>query len=504
MVVCTNCGEENPERFRLCGFCGTPLAISLPVHEVRKTVTIVFSRPQGLDEPRGAARLGVAARGHDPLLRGHARGARGARRHGREVHRRRDHGGVRPADAARGRRAAGGPRGGRHAGGARAAERGARARAGASGSRTAPASTPARSSPATRSTGQRLVTGDAVNVAARLEQAAPARTRCCSASSTYRLVRDAVEVEEVEPLELKGKAERVPAYRLIGVLGAPARERGAAAPARRARRGARGARRRARRGGRRGLAASRHARRRRRRRQVAASSRSSRAPVDASRVGVPRAAASPYGDGITFWPMREMRPRGGGDRRRRRARRGAVAKLAARSRTPTSPRVSPRPSASPTSSSRSTRSSGRFASCSRRSRRRGRSCSSSRTSTGPSRRCSTCSSSSSRLRDAPLLLVAATRPTLYEHRPEWGAHERARRVELAALSADAEPHGRREPDRRGAALRRAARANRRRGRGQPALRRAAARVRARGRGRTATRHRSRRRSRRCSQLASTA
>ena len=34
---------------------------------------------------------------------------------------------------------------------------------------------------------------------------------------TYRLVRDAVDVEPVEPLELKGKAERVPAYRLVGL-----------------------------------------------------------------------------------------------------------------------------------------------------------------------------------------------------------------------------------------------------------------------------------------------
>ena len=34
-------------RFRLCGFCGTPLAVSLPVQEVRKTVTIVFSDLKG-------------------------------------------------------------------------------------------------------------------------------------------------------------------------------------------------------------------------------------------------------------------------------------------------------------------------------------------------------------------------------------------------------------------------------------------------------------------------
>jgi class 3 adenylate cyclase/tetratricopeptide (TPR) repeat protein len=64
--------------------------------------------------------------------------------------------------------------------------------------------------------GQRLVTGDAVNVAARLEQAAHARDVLIG-DLTYRLVRDAVDVEPVEPLILKGKAEPVPAYRLLGV-----------------------------------------------------------------------------------------------------------------------------------------------------------------------------------------------------------------------------------------------------------------------------------------------
>jgi tetratricopeptide (TPR) repeat protein len=66
------------------------------------------------------------------------------------------------------------------------------------------------------STGQRLVTGDAVNVAARLEQAAGER-EVLLGELTYRLVRDEVDVEEVEPLELKGKSEPVPAYRLMGV-----------------------------------------------------------------------------------------------------------------------------------------------------------------------------------------------------------------------------------------------------------------------------------------------
>ncbi|MCA1683324.1 MAG: AAA family ATPase, partial [Actinobacteria bacterium] len=66
-----------------------------------------------------------------------------------------------------------------------------------------------------------FVTGDTVNVAARLEQAAKPGDVLLG-EQTYRLVRDAVEVDPLEPLELKGKAERVPAYRLVSVIrGAP-------------------------------------------------------------------------------------------------------------------------------------------------------------------------------------------------------------------------------------------------------------------------------------------
>jgi tetratricopeptide (TPR) repeat protein len=57
-----------------------------------------------------------------------------------------------------------------------------------------------------------------VNVAARLEQAAP-EFEVLLGETTYRLVRDAVEVEVLEPLELKGQAERVAAYRLLSVTG---------------------------------------------------------------------------------------------------------------------------------------------------------------------------------------------------------------------------------------------------------------------------------------------
>src|SRR5207244_6546275 len=47
MQVCPSCGEENPERFRLCGFCGTQLAPEAPAQDVRKIVSIVFCDLKG-------------------------------------------------------------------------------------------------------------------------------------------------------------------------------------------------------------------------------------------------------------------------------------------------------------------------------------------------------------------------------------------------------------------------------------------------------------------------
>ncbi|CAN5668805.1 AAA family ATPase [soil metagenome] len=66
------------------------------------------------------------------------------------------------------------------------------------------------------SAGQTLVTGDAVNTAARLEQAA-GPTEILFGSLTYKLVRDAVQVERLAGIDAKGKALPVAAWRLIGV-----------------------------------------------------------------------------------------------------------------------------------------------------------------------------------------------------------------------------------------------------------------------------------------------
>ena len=63
-----------------------------------------------------------------------------------------------------------------------------------------------------------LATGDTMNVAARLEQAA-GPGEVLIAARTVSLVESAAEVESVDPLTLKGKSKPVAAYRLLAVTG---------------------------------------------------------------------------------------------------------------------------------------------------------------------------------------------------------------------------------------------------------------------------------------------
>jgi class 3 adenylate cyclase/tetratricopeptide (TPR) repeat protein len=78
--------------------------------------------------------------------------------------------------------------------------------------------------------GHAFVTGDAVVVAQRLEAAA-SPGEILIGEATHRLVRNAVLVEPIEPLEVKGKAKLVLAWRLLGVVsGAPALARRLDAP----------------------------------------------------------------------------------------------------------------------------------------------------------------------------------------------------------------------------------------------------------------------------------
>jgi class 3 adenylate cyclase/tetratricopeptide (TPR) repeat protein len=70
---------------------------------------------------------------------------------------------------------------------------------------------------AARAAQQSLVVGDTVNTAARLEQVAEPG-EILIGEETYRLVHDAVAAEQVGPLELKGKAAPVYAWRLLEVI----------------------------------------------------------------------------------------------------------------------------------------------------------------------------------------------------------------------------------------------------------------------------------------------
>jgi class 3 adenylate cyclase len=68
------------------------------------------------------------------------------------------------------------------------------------------------------SSGQALVTGDAVNTAARLEQLAGA-DEILIGDATHRLTANATAVEPVEPLQARGKKGLVAAWRLLEVHG---------------------------------------------------------------------------------------------------------------------------------------------------------------------------------------------------------------------------------------------------------------------------------------------
>ena len=221
MVICSNCGSENPPQFKLCGFCGTALPVSEPAvlatPDERKTVTIVFT------DLVGSTSLGERI---DPevmsgLLNRYFQVMTAIlERHGGSIQKF-----IGDAIVA----VFGIPQ--VHEDDALRAVRAAHemqltlARLNEELERTFGTGIEARIGVNTGEivvgdavTGQQVVTGDTANVAARLEQAAPAMGVYIG-GSTYRLVRDAVEVEAMEPLELKGKAQPVAAYRLVTVHG---------------------------------------------------------------------------------------------------------------------------------------------------------------------------------------------------------------------------------------------------------------------------------------------
>jgi class 3 adenylate cyclase/tetratricopeptide (TPR) repeat protein len=204
MAACPNCGRENADDARFCSACGTELAAAEPTREQRKVVTVLFCDLVGstaLGESTDPEALRARMRRYFEDLRVILE------RHGGTVEKF-----VGDAvmavfgipvshedDALRAVRAADEMR-------AAIAEHGLEARIGINTGEVV-----------VGGEGETLVTGDAVNVAARLEQAA-ANGEVFIGAETRSLVRDAVRVEPVDPLTLKGKSEPVEAFRLVDVL----------------------------------------------------------------------------------------------------------------------------------------------------------------------------------------------------------------------------------------------------------------------------------------------
>jgi class 3 adenylate cyclase/tetratricopeptide (TPR) repeat protein len=210
--VCVACGRENPPDARFCNECGAALAAVPASRQQRKTVTVLFC------DVTGSTALGERL---DPesfrqVMRRYFDAARGViERHGGTVEKFIGDAvmavfGVpvlHEDDALRAVRAAAG-----------LLEEIAilNERLEADFGAAVSVRTGVNTGQVVTGTGEQLATGDAVNLAARLEQAATPG-EIVIGPQTWRLVRHTVEVEPLVPLQLKGKSQPVTAYRLVQV-----------------------------------------------------------------------------------------------------------------------------------------------------------------------------------------------------------------------------------------------------------------------------------------------
>jgi class 3 adenylate cyclase len=200
-VRCASCGQQNPAGFRFCGNCGAPVADPGLPRDVRKLVTIVFCDLSG--STARAERTDPETL-RDQMRRYYEQMRNILERHGGTVEKFIGDAvmavfGVPIAhedDALRAVRAAWEMR-------AAVPTLGLQARIGVN------------TGEVVAGEGDALVTGDAVNVAARLEQLAGVG-EVLIGEETRRLVRDAVEVERVQ-VTARGKATPVAALRFVNL-----------------------------------------------------------------------------------------------------------------------------------------------------------------------------------------------------------------------------------------------------------------------------------------------
>ena len=216
MATCPNCGEQNPDKFRFCPVCASPLHTRPAApQEARKTVTVVFCDLVGstaLGERLDSESLREVTDRYFTEMRSVVE------RHGGIVEKYigdaimvifglpRAH----EDDALRAVKTAAEMRAALENLNVELERSWGVTLANRTGVNTGEVVV---GDPSSR---QRLATGDTVNVAARLEQAAPAN-QVLIGEPTYRLVKDEVEVQVASPVLAKGKAEPVAAYQLVSV-----------------------------------------------------------------------------------------------------------------------------------------------------------------------------------------------------------------------------------------------------------------------------------------------
>jgi len=221
MPVCLACGQSNPARARFCMSCASPLPVEGPApHGARKTVTVVFCDVAG-STPLGERLDPESVR---EVMTWFFRDMRAVlERHGGTVEKFIGDAvmavfGVpllHEDDAIRAVRAAAGMREALAELNVELGDRWGvelRTRTGVNTGEVVVGDPAA---------GQALVVGDAVNLAARLEQSAGAG-EVLLGPATFSLVRDHVVADATESLELKGKRLPVTAYRLVAVEAGPA------------------------------------------------------------------------------------------------------------------------------------------------------------------------------------------------------------------------------------------------------------------------------------------
>jgi class 3 adenylate cyclase/tetratricopeptide (TPR) repeat protein len=218
MQACPNCGEANPDRARFCLNCGTTLSpegTSERAHETRRRVTVLFTDvagsttigeqldPEALREvmQRYFDAMRVAVEHHEGTVEKFIGDAVMAVFGIPQLH---EDDALRAVRAAFDMQAA-----------LATLNRDIHERWGVElAIRTGINTGEVVAGDAT--VGQTLATGDVVNTAARLEQAAQAG-QILIGLETQRLVRNAVVLEEAPPMELKGKAAPVAAWRVTSV-----------------------------------------------------------------------------------------------------------------------------------------------------------------------------------------------------------------------------------------------------------------------------------------------